>query len=406
MATFGDLINDKTQASWFGDLRTRLKDTYQVPVETWLSVVNTGLALSQYVAEGLAKIGAQVSGILRALFLETSSGAGLTLFGASQYQLPRTISSTTFGQVLLTAVAGAGPYTIAPGDLTVGTPGSGGKLYTNTTGGVLTGPGTLTITVQAIEPGVSSNVPVGSIGVMKTPLAGVTVSNPAVGASGTWITSPGTDGEPETTQGDAAYKRRLLLRWAVAGELVTNPATGDITVVVASCTQDAYEFWARYPVNGGKSSPVSKAKILSNWANGAPLAQAVTVLVAGPAGALGAADIAAVALNFEAPRKYPLHDRLFVATVVPVTVTLTGTVYVTAPYSLADVESQVAAALAQLQADIQIGATVYRTELIGTVQKANDAAIRNVDLTAPAGDTAVAFNGLVTVQSALTYVQV
>ena len=104
--------------------------------------------------------------------------------------------------------------------------------------------------------------------------------------------------------------------------------------------------------------------------------------------------------------RYPLLDKLFVATVVPVTVTLTGTVNVLAPYSVDDVKSQVAVALAKLQADIQIGATVYRTELLGTVQKANDAAIRDVLLLAPAGDTVVAFNGLVTIQNNLTYQQV
>lgn len=502
-----DLLTLKTQAAWFSEMRTKLKDVYKVPVESWVSVVNTGLALSMYLSDGLEKVGDQLRGILRALDFETSSGAGLTAFGRSQYQLPRLENSFAVGQVLLSCI-GAGPYTLAPGDLTVGTPGSAGKAYTNTSGGALnpavpllipgadanggvvysakvdgvrvghvnngvskpllvtvapgtknvvvqlatdlatvvtstaadvagaiagnpdavallvasatgTGggragekaltalvPGLLVVDIQALEPGVASNVPVGSITEMKTPLAGVTVSNPAVGTTGTWITSPGTDGEPETDQGDAQYKRRLLLRWAVAGELVTNPASGDITVVTASCTQDAYEFWARFPVNGGKTSPVSKARILSNWKDGAPLAQAVTVLVAGPAGALAAGDLTAVRANFETPRKYPLGDKLYVATVVPVVVTLTGTVYVYAPWSLDDVKSQVAAALAQLQAVIDIGATVYRTELVGTVQKANDQAIRNVDLLTPAGDTAVAFNGLVTLVNNLDFQQV
>ncbi len=507
MASFSDLISVKAQATWFAELRTKLKDVYKVPVEAWVSVVNTGLALSQVISDGLEQVGAQVTGVLRALTFETSAGVGLSVFGKSQYQLPRLESSFALGQVVLTCI-GAGPYTLAAGDVTVGTPGAGGKLYTSTSGGVLnpsvpltilgvdanggvtysartTGvriaqvnngvskpllvtvaPGTrdvtvqlatdiataitstaadvagavaanaeaaallaaaatgtggglafvqplspltvgqLVVDVQALEPGVTSNVANGSISEMKTPLAGVTVSNPAIGTTGTWITSPGTDGEPETDQGDAQYKRRLLLRWAVVGELVTDPATGVITVVTASATQSAYEFWARFPVSGGKTSPVTKAKILSNWKDGAPLAQAVTVLVAGPAGALAAGDIAAVAANFENPRRYPLLDKLFVATVVPVTVTLTGTVNVLAPYSIDDVKSQVAVALAKLQADIQIGATVYRTELLGTVQKANDAAIRDVVLTGPVGDTVVAFNGLVTIQNNLTYQQV
>lgn len=504
--SFSDLISVKAQATWFAELRTKLKDIYRVPVEAWVSVVNTGLALSQVISDGLEQVGAQVTGVLRALTFETSEAAGLSVFGKSQYQLPRLESSFVLGQVVLTCI-GAGPYTLAAGDVTVGTPGAGGKLYTSTSGGVLnpstpltilggdanggvtysartTGvriaqvnnggtlplavsvaPGTsdvsvqlrteagvlkstaadvagaiaahapaaallvaaatgtgaglaaaqalspltvgqLVVDIQALEPGVTSNVANGSISEMKTPLAGVTVSNPAIGTTGTWITSPGTDGEPETDQGDAQYKRRLLLRWAVVGELVTDPATGVITVVTAGATQNAYEFWARYPVSGGKTSPVTKAKILSNWKDGVPLAQAVTVLVAGPAGALAAGDIAAVAANFENPRRYPLLDKLFVATVVPVTVTLTGTVNVLAPYSIDDIKSQVAVALAKLQADIQIGATVYRTELLGTVQKANDAAIRDVVLTAPVGDTVVAFNGLVTIQNNLTYQQV
>ena len=118
-----DLLTLKTQAAWFSEMRTKLKDVYKVPVESWVSVVNTGLALSMYLSDGLEKVGDQLRGILRALDFETSSGAGLTAFGRSQYQLPRLENSFAVGQVLLSCI-GAGPYTLAPGDLTVGTPGS------------------------------------------------------------------------------------------------------------------------------------------------------------------------------------------------------------------------------------------------------------------------------------------
>lgn len=412
--SFADFFAEIAQADFLVECQARLK-ALGVPVVQWLSAKNTGLALTMYVSEALAKLDAKRAGLQRSAFLDTAIGDGLTALARSHFRLERLERRFTQGKVVLTVVAGSGPYTITAGQLLVGTPGASesARSFTNTDGGTLdagVNGGKLTITVQATAPGAASNVPLLSISELKTPLPGVSVSNPDYQASGTWITSAGSDGEygvdgePDEA-GDLSLKRRCDLRWAVAGERYELP-DGRVVVIIAAGTADAYEFWARYPVGGGTTTPVAKARILTNWANNAPLPQAVTVLIAGTGGALGAADVALVAANFEAPPKYPLGTKLFVRSAQPVSVTLVGTVFVRAGYSLADVQSQIIAGLAVLQARQQIGATLFLTAIIEAIQGANAAGIRNVALTAPLGDTAVAFDGIVTLVNQLAFVQV
>lgn len=407
MTTFNDLLAEKTQATWFTEARARLR-SWGVPVDSWLSIVNTGLSTTQYLAEGLATVGAQVRGILRALFLDTSSGDGLTLYARSQFGLERLDRRSTIGNLVFTAAVGAGPYAKNAGEITVGTPGSKGQLYTNLDALTLPAGASRTVRIAALTPGAAGNVPAGSITELKSPaMGGVSVMNYAG-----WITSAGSDGEygPDggySEQGDALLKRRCSLRNAVVGELVENPATGDTTVVVSSCTADAYEFWARYPVSGGTTSPVSKVAVLSNWRAGVREPQAVTVVVAGPAGVVTAPDRALVRANFETPRRYPLGVKLYVDTVSAVSVTVSGTVYVRAPYSVADIQTAVAAALARYQAELGIGETLYRSRLIEVVIAANDRAIRNLDLVTPAADvTAMGPTDLIALVNSLSYVQV
>src|SRR5690606_696186 len=102
------------------------------------------------------------------------------------------------------------------------------RRFTNLTGGTLSLGGTLDLSWEAEEPGDDYNLANGTLTVMVTPLAGVTVANPDPG-TGTWITQTGADEES-----DPELRERCRNKWSTLG-------TGS--------TEDSYEFWAKQASN-------------------------------------------------------------------------------------------------------------------------------------------------------------
>lgn len=152
----------------------------------------------------------------------------LALLARYVYNITPGEATSTVGQVLLTSIAAAPLYTIAAGDLVVsdqpaGT--AGANTYTNTGGGTLAPNSTLSLEFKADSAGQVANIPTGTTLYLWTPLAGVTPSNPAYLALGTWITTPGEDKES-----DASIVAKCLGQWS---QLTYGNING------------AYEVWAR-----------------------------------------------------------------------------------------------------------------------------------------------------------------
>jgi len=239
--------------------------------------------------------------------------------------------------------------------------------------------GTLVLTFQATEPGSDWNIPTNSPLNLKTSLAGVSVANPAF-ANSTWITSAGA-----VDESDAALKQRCLGRWGTIG---------------VGGNEDAFIFWATVTPVGYRVSPVSQVSVFANSLGGTFAPGAATVVIAGPAGALGISDVAAVQANFDAPipgiypnipglaemgPKYPIACQVAVRTVTNKTITLTGTVSILRRSNAdpADVQTAVIAALTTYQSTLLIGQPIYpQQKVAGIIGDAPGyaAAIAKVDL--------------------------
>ncbi len=127
---------------------------------------------------------------LSANFIPTITQGGFTTLAANLdnsniqvlaqqiYNLTFNPASFTIGDMTLVASATAGTYVIQPGQLTAVFADSGNR-YINSTGGTLSPSGTLTLSCTAEEAGASYDDPNSSAITLVTPLAGVTVTNPA-----------------------------------------------------------------------------------------------------------------------------------------------------------------------------------------------------------------------------------
>lgn len=385
MATLADLIKEIPQGTYFTDAMGK-HATNGVPTKSWLGIFNTGYSLTQIVSQFFYALRASVAELARAQFLEYASGVGLTLLARSQYQLERIPSQFTKGTIRLTAVAAAPVHVIAAGDLTVSTRGPEGptkRYYSNTTGGTLNPGGTLDLTFCATQPGQEWNIPPNSPLDLNTSKVGVTASNPPVGLTGTWITQAGAPEEQ-----DPRLKLRCVTRWGTLGR---------------ASNEDAFVYWALQIPNGYTSSPVAQVRVFANRLGGAQfviVGGGVTIVVAGPAGALPQPDVDAVADIMESPlphlgvtlkKKYNLCGLCLVVSARNLTVPITGTVYVkrSANIAIAEVQGQVTASLTDFQASILIGQEIYTQKLGARIEDANKVAIRNVVLTAPAVDRVI-----------------
>lgn len=241
--------------------------------------------------------------------------------------------------------------------------------------------GTLVLKFTATAPGSAWNLPVGSPLDLKTSIVGVSIANPAW-IGGTWISSQGAEEES-----DDRLKLRAPARWGTLG---------------VGGNDDAFLFWALAVPNGYSSSPVSQAVVLASFYQGAFHGAGATVVIIGPAGALGGGDVAAVQANFEAPvlslaggpvpglellrKKYPIGCLVQVVSAANLTVTITGTVSIlrSAGVSVADVQAAVTAALAAYQLALRIGQRIYARKLAGVIEQAAPfaTAIRDADLSA------------------------
>jgi hypothetical protein len=81
------------------------------PVTSWASG-RAGRSLIEGLAQVVSDLTLKIAELAGSAFLDTAEGDWLTLHAASQYTLQREPSAFTVGKVLLSDVAGAGPYTI------------------------------------------------------------------------------------------------------------------------------------------------------------------------------------------------------------------------------------------------------------------------------------------------------
>lgn len=142
--------------------------------------------------------------LARAGFNDTAKGPWLDIFSLSHYANKREDAVATEGFLRLTAAANApGPFTLGAESL-VFTDRELGLSYRNMEGATLLAGETLDLPVRCETPGAIGDVAPGTVTIMRTPLAGVTVTNP----SG-WITRNGSD-----VESDPSLQEKNRTKWA------------------------------------------------------------------------------------------------------------------------------------------------------------------------------------------------
>ncbi len=361
MPTLADLLTPRTRQQWRDLLLNELRD----------AGFAVGLAPSgdnrrnvvEFVAGGLAKVDETVAKIAAGAFLDTALGDWLKLRVKSGYDITAKPATMTVGTVRLTCAATAGPYTIVAGQVWVGRAAAGStpaRRYQNTTGGALASGGILDVQVSAEQPGSAYNLGNGQITQVFTGLPGVSVTNPAVGMTGTWITTPGTD--EEVTQPEA-FRQRARDRWGTLGRL------GNI---------DAY----RYLVTSSNPE-ITRARVYPGAGDGT-----LVVILAGTTGTVsGGAVIAAQAA---VALLGPATDVSTIRAAIVTTVSPTGTVFVRAA-QFATAQAAADAARLAFLASLEIGGVLDLGAIYAILRQPG---VTDVDLTGPGGDIVLAYDAV------------
>lgn len=273
--------------------------------------------------------------LARSGFNADAVGDWLTLFSASQYDNTRAVARSTKGTVVLTASASApGPFTIDTGaNQKIVADTVNGYIYRNTTGGTLNAGSTLEVTVQADVAAANRDVANDTITILKTPMAGVTVSNPAISGTSTWITQFGAD--PES---DDELKFRNQTKWGT---------------LAPDGPESAYLNWA-------VTADAAVTRVTVNDLNPRGPGTA-NLYLAGANGAVGASVVAAVDDYIQGvtdgKRRRGLNVDLETSSAANLTVVITGTVFILAQYNTTELQDAIKLAIDTFFKAIPIGGT-------------------------------------------------
>jgi uncharacterized phage protein gp47/JayE len=281
----------------------------------------------------------------------TSAAEGwLDLCAESQYQEYRTPAVSTVGKATLTNQL-ASPYVIDVGQLWA--QDDTGRRYNNTTGGTLAAGGTLQLEWKAESPGAAYNIAAGALTTLATPLPRVSVSNPALPSSSTWITTSGADVETNENLVDRCQKK-----WPTLG-------TGGASLAYVAWAKQALAAITRVRVDDANPDGPGTVRVYLATSGGVP--------------SLG--EVALVDTYIQARRA--LTATVTVSAAEVATIVVTATLYVYAGYATT-APTQAAAAVSALGQNAEIGATVYLSRICAALS--SPAGVRNVVVASPVAD--------------------
>ena len=504
MSLFKDLQKAVTQSEYFADLMAQHAKN-EVPTATWLSVVNLGLSITQFVSEALAQQSALLTETFRSLFLEEWQGlldeaatdadrdrieARFRINARNFYGTEYAAAQLQVARLVTTTVATAPTQMLAAGAL-AGTPGNT-LLWVSQIETELVPTQRAVIEFQATEAGTSYNVPIGTALEMKDTVVGVSITNQAsgpatklgAGNAGLWLYAA-TSGvtvevvnlgasQPLVTTGNlgtglitislrtdgvgtaisTANEVRQALNAAVSalgipqlliysrnqgngssvmsvtasavaldwdGSYIGSAGSDDETAMRLrrrcetrldtiggggglglppgiNGTEDALVFWALAIPAGYKASPVRWVRVLSNNKLGAMSGGESTVILASEVGAVTAEDVAAVAQNYENPRKY--WGGINLASASLLNIPLIGVIHVRASSgrTLAEVEESVSIAIAKFVETIgdewsrNESPSIFSAKVVAVLDNADPGAILWVEWTGFVGPIVLAWN--------------
>lgn len=350
MPTLTELTTPRTLAELRDDLLGRLQSA-GLAVTDWTEG-GTERTLVEIDAKTLEQLDIVAADVAAGGLLDYATDDWLTLLAKNKFSVDRDLATFAEHQIVLSDDADTGPHTIGAGEVWVAT--ATGLRFVTITGGTLTLGGTLTVQVRAEQAGADYNVAPAAIAVLVTSFAGVTVSNPAIGMTGSSILVAGADEET-----DEALRQRCRDRWAELG---------------SGSTAGAYRNWAL-----AASDEVTEAVAADTGDD----TGTVDLIVRGPAGAVSGPVLAAVQAYVD--ERVPLTVACEVRSPSNVDVDVTATLYGDA----ADEVAATAAATEAIEAlfnALKIGGTVYKSALIVALMAEG---VVNVVMSDPAADVTV-----------------
>lgn len=327
------------------------------PATSWQSG-STPRALVQTESDWLADLSLAIALIAKGGYLDDAEDEWLTLLAASFYQVFREPATLTKGVVRLTDVANAGPFNVQPGGLIV-TEGSRTLRFLNPAGFTLPLGGYVDVEVQAESAGAAYNVATNGIQVLLTGLAGVSVRNPPIAGTSSWIEEQGSDEES-----DEALRARCKARWSTLG---------------SGSTEGAYYYWAT-SVQGVRRATVVGDRV------------PVQVYVAGDSGPVD--ESVRVAVDTVLRAKKPLTVPLLTLNTLASRTAIAGTVVVDPKFDLDATLAAVKLALDRLARATPVGGQIIRDRIIQVVMDVPG--VVDVPLTAPLANIALAPNQVFT----------
>ena len=300
-------------------------DLTGLPVTDWHSggVTRT---LVEIGGEAIADVERRLEQLGYGGYLQTASGEWLDELVQSQYGLTR--QAATFARGLVTFSGAAGVSAELEAGLLVQT--TSGRQYSTLERASLPAGGTVSVLVQAQEPGSAANVARDAITQMVAPLPGVRVSN-----VGSWLVNAGADRET-----DAALRLRAQLQW---------PALG------GGMTRAAYEHAAL-----SAAPAVDRVLILDEH----PRGQGTVDVVVWGTGGIGAEDVAAVNAVVQARRPLTTDVQVYAATERPVVLDLQLYAPLLSEVEKVAAEAAVIGGMEQLARETPIGGTLYHAQVI------------------------------------------
>lgn len=364
--TLSTLLIEEDQASILA-AGLALAATLGVPTTSWQpgDPTRSLYMLEALILEQLEQV---VVGFIQSGFLDYAQGEWLTVVAQQVFGV--TVPPATFAETDVTLTnSGGGVYLIDPGDLTFKCSATG-ATYHNTTGGTLSGPGTLDVTVVADVAGSASSAGATEIDTLVTTLLGVTCSN-AAAAIGQDV---------QSAAATIAQCRNKL------GSLSPNgPAA-------------AYSYVALNPTLTGINT-ITRVRVYPDSSQGI-----VQIYVAGASGAVSGGDVTAVynAINEWAT---PLCITTEVSSAAPITINITASIWVYANVNQTNtqIEAAVQSALQSFFAARPIGGDiippaatgfVYNNMIASVIAGVFPGSTFDVAISGPVSDTSMPIGGV------------
>lgn len=319
-----------------------------------------------------AKVTEYAAAIIKMGNNEDAEGTALERYSASVYDNNKVKANKTIGTMRFATASGEGPHTINLGDIVVT---DGVSTYRNTETGNLTSASPVSLTMEAEVAGSASVIPPNTTLTMVSSFAGVTVTNPVLSGSNTWMTQVGTDDEPDTL-----LRQRNATKWATlgAGEVVLDR--------VVNLMLNADPAIQKVVVNDENPRGVFTVDVY--------IGGATTVV---DSDALAAAQ-AALDANFFKNQTIGETPRVNALPSAALELTLVGVVYYDSNYTAAAIQVLVEQSLNAFVASVPIGGFNFPPALehvvaLGDIQQAieNTEGVLTAELTTPAANISMLF---------------